>query len=139
VKTWLYYFGKPRDARLNALAAEFVQRADRLAPVKMVEATWGRFDPWTRHPAGRVILLDPGGKAVDSAAVAKTLRAADETGRELVFVVGPHHGYTPEWRQRAHELWSLSPLTFSHEIARLLLAEQIFRAWATLRNHPYVR
>ncbi len=139
MKTSVYFFGKPRDARLNALAEDFIRRAERFSPVVMREAVWGRFDPWHKHPSAQVILLDPAGIAIDSAAIAQTFRQAEDTGRDLVFVIGPHEGHSPEWRERAQLVWSLSPLTFSHEIARMLMAEQIYRAFATLRNHPYVR
>jgi 23S rRNA (pseudouridine1915-N3)-methyltransferase len=57
----------------------------------------------------------------------------------MVFVVGGHDGLLPAWRQKADQLLSLSKMTFPHELARAMLAEQIYRAFATLRGHPYPR
>jgi 23S rRNA (pseudouridine1915-N3)-methyltransferase len=57
----------------------------------------------------------------------------------LVFVVGGADGLPADWRMRADLLLSLSRLTFPHELARAMLAEQIYRAFATLRGHPYPR
>jgi 23S rRNA (pseudouridine1915-N3)-methyltransferase len=60
-------------------------------------------------------------------------------GRDLVFLVGGHDGLPAGWAPRADLLISLSPMTFPHELARVMLAEQIYRALATLRGHPYPR
>ena len=60
-------------------------------------------------------------------------------GRDLVFVVGGHDGLPAGWAARADLLISLSPMTFPHELARAMLAEQIYRAFASLRGHPYPR
>jgi 23S rRNA (pseudouridine1915-N3)-methyltransferase len=57
----------------------------------------------------------------------------------LVFLIGGHDGLPPEWRSRTAQLLSLSTMTFPHELARAMLAEQIYRALATLRGHPYPR
>jgi 23S rRNA (pseudouridine1915-N3)-methyltransferase len=56
-----------------------------------------------------------------------------------VFLLGGHDGLPGEWRPRADLLLSLSAMTFPHELARAMLAEQIYRAFATLRGHPYPR
>ncbi len=61
------------------------------------------------------------------------------SGQDLVFAVGGHAGFTPEWRERADLLLSLSGLTMPHELARAVLAEQIYRAFTMLRGHPYPR
>jgi 23S rRNA (pseudouridine1915-N3)-methyltransferase len=60
-------------------------------------------------------------------------------GRDLLFLVGGADGLPPAWRDRADLLLSLSRMTFPHELARAMLAEQIYRAFATLRGHPYPR
>ena len=59
--------------------------------------------------------------------------------RDLAFVIGGADGLPPEWKPRADLLLSLSPMTFPHEFARVMLAEQIYRAATTLRGHPYPR
>lgn len=60
-------------------------------------------------------------------------------GRDLVFVVGGAEGLPAAWKPRADLLLSLSPMTFPHELARAMLAEQVYRASTTLRGHPYPR
>ena len=139
MKIFLYYVGKPRDPHANSIAAEFVKRSSRYAGCEMREISPARFDLFARHPAARKVLLDPGGRALDSAAFVELVRRAEDESRELVFVVGGHDGLPPEWKPRADMLLSLSPLTFPHELARAMLAEQIYRAFTTLRGHPYPR
>jgi 23S rRNA (pseudouridine1915-N3)-methyltransferase len=139
VKIFLYYIGKPRDPHANAIAADFLSRAARYRACVMAEIAPGRADVWAKHPAARRILLDPAGKALDTAAFVRLISRAEMEGRDLVFVVGGADGLPPEWRPRADLLLSLSPMTFPHELARAMLAEQIYRAFATLRGHPYPR
>jgi 23S rRNA (pseudouridine1915-N3)-methyltransferase len=59
--------------------------------------------------------------------------------RDLVFLVGGANGLPKSWRESADLLLSLTPLTLPHELARVVLAEQLYRALATLRGHPYPR
>jgi 23S rRNA (pseudouridine1915-N3)-methyltransferase len=139
VKIQLYFVGKPKDSHANALAEDFLGRAARYSPAGMREIRPDRFDPWARHPAARKILLDPAGKLMDSAGFTALISKAEMEGRDLVFLVGGHDGLPAGWRARADLLISLSPMTFPHELARVLLAEQIYRALATLRGHPYPR
>lgn len=135
MKIFLYYVGKARDAALNAYAAEFVKRASRYCACEMREIDPARFDIPKKHPGARRVYLDPGGRGMDSAAFSRMLAE----GRDLVFLVGAHEGLTGAQRAQAEVLLSLSGMTFSHELARAVMAEQIFRGLAMLNNHPYVR
>ena len=139
MKIYLYYIGKAKDPHANGMAEDFFGRACRYASGEMREIRPERFDPWERHPSARRVLLDPAGKAMDSAAFARLMAKAEMDGRDLVFVIGGHDGLPPGWAAKADLLLSLSPLTFPHELARAMLAEQIYRAFATLRGHPYPR
>jgi 23S rRNA (pseudouridine1915-N3)-methyltransferase len=139
VKIFLYYIGKPRDPHANALAADFVARAARYCPCEMREIRPERTDPWVKHPSARRILLDPAGKSIDTPAFVALVSQSGMDGRDLVFVVGGADGLPAAWRGRADLLLALSPMTFPHELARAMLAEQIYRAFATLRGHPYPR
>jgi len=139
VKVYLYFIGKPKDTHANAMAADFIARAARFTRAEMREIRPDRFDLWERHPAARKILLDPAGRDQDSAAFTAILRDAEMRGHDLVFVIGGHDGLPSAWRTRADELLSLGKLTMPHELARVVLAEQIYRALATLRGHPYPR
>ena len=139
VKILLYYIGKTRDANANAMAAEFVKRTTRYIPCEMREIHPGRFDLFARHSAARKVFLDPAGKAMDSAAFTALISGADTTARDVVFLIGGADGLPLEWKPRADLLLSLSPMTFPHELARAMLAEQLYRAVTTLRGHPYPR
>jgi 23S rRNA (pseudouridine1915-N3)-methyltransferase len=133
VKIFLYYIGKPRDSHANAMAEEYIKRSTRFAKCEMREINPRRFDPWEKHPSASKILLDPGGRVMDSAKLAALF------DRDLVFVVGGADGLAAGWRDRADVLLSLSPLTMPHELARVVLAEQIYRALTMQRGHPYPR
>ena len=139
MKIFLYFIGKPKDPHTNAVAEDFLGRAARYSPCEMREIRPERFDPWERHPAARKIFLDPVGKPLDSAAFASIVSNAEMLGRDLLFLIGGHDGLPSGWGGRADLLLSLSKLTFPHELARVMLAEQIYRAFATLRGHPYPR
>jgi 23S rRNA (pseudouridine1915-N3)-methyltransferase len=136
MKVFLYFIGKPRDVHVNAMAGEFIKRSTRYAACEMREINPERFDPFARHPAARKIFLDPAGTRAD---ILKLVSEAELMGQELVFLVGGHDGLPAEWKLRADLLLSLSHLTFPHELARAMLAEQIYRAFTTLRGHPYPR
>lgn len=133
MKIFLYYVGKARDTHANAMAAEYIKRSGRYATCEMREIHPARFDPWTKHPGAMKVLLDPQGRATDSARFTKLFE------RDLVFVIGGSDGLPAEWLPRADVLVSLTPLTMPHELARVVLAEQIYRALTTLRGHPYPR
>lgn len=64
---------------------------------------------------------------------------AELESRDLVFLLGGHDGLPAGWARRAEQRISLSAMTFPHELARVMLAEQIYRAFTTLRGHPYPR
>jgi 23S rRNA (pseudouridine1915-N3)-methyltransferase len=129
----LYYIGKPRDPRANAMAEEYVKRSTRFAKCEMREIDPDRFDPWAKHPSAAKILMDPAGRPLDSAAFTKLLE------KPVIFVIGGADGLPETWKLRADRLVSLSPMTMPHELARVMLAEQIYRALTTLRGHPYPR
>ena len=139
MKLTILFIGKPRDAAANALAAEFVKRTARYAPCEMREIRSDRYDVFARHSTALKVMLDPAGKSWTSAQFIDWVSRTEAEGRDVVFVLGGHDGLPAEWRKRADLLLSLSPMTFPHELARAMLAEQIYRAFSTLRGHPYPR
>ena len=139
MRIYVYFVGKPRDEHANALAAEFLKRTSRWAKCEMREVHPQRAEFWEKHPTAAFVLLDPAGKRWDSAEFAARVREWEDQSRDVVFVLGGHDGLPEVWRGRATVLLSLSPMTFPHEMARAMLAEQIYRAFATLRGHPYPR
>jgi len=139
MRIYLYYVGKPRDASANRMAEEYVRRSGRFGRCEMREIRPARFDPWEKHPSATKILLDPAGKSMDSGAFAKLIGGAERDARDLVFLVGGADGLPEDWRARESMLLSLTSLTLPHELARVVLAEQIYRAFTMLRGHPYPR
>ncbi len=139
MKIFLYYIGRAKDPHANALAQDYMTRTDRYARAQMAEIRPDRADLWTKHPTARKILLDPAGETMDSAAFAALIARAEREARDLVFLIGGHDGLPGGWARRADLLLSLSPFTMPHELARVVLAEQLYRGFATLRGHPYPR
>ena len=139
MKVFLYFSGKPKDPHPNAIAAEYVKRAGRYASVQMAEIRFERTDLWAKHASAKKILLDPAGRAMNSEAFADLFSKAEMSGHDLVFVIGGHDGLPAAWKSKADLLVSLSAMTMPHELARAVLAEQIYRAFTILRGHPYPR
>ena len=139
MKLYLYFIGRPKNPHANMMAADFLKRITRYTTAEMREIRPERTEIWTKHPTARKILLDPAGQSMDSAGFATLIATAEREGRDLVFVIGGHDGLPPGWAARADRLLALTALTLPHELARVVLAEQIYRAFATLRGHPYPR
>lgn len=84
-----------------------------------------------------VILLDERGKEFSSLELSRFLNKKIMEGRDLCFVVGGAYGFSKELYKAADTMVSLSKLTFSHQMIRMILAEQIYRAFTIMRNEPY--
>jgi 23S rRNA (pseudouridine1915-N3)-methyltransferase len=133
----IYYYGKVRDRHLQAVCQEYLKRCQRYARVEMVELK-PKQETWDQ-PTALVVLLSPDGASLDTPAFAAMVDQERLGARDVHFVIGPTDGHPPHWKQRAHRLLSLSPLTFPHEMARAMLSEQIYRALTMLAGHPYSR
>lgn len=91
-------------------------------------------------PAGsRVVALDRTGRQMDTEQLAAELKKRLAGGQDLVLLVGGPEGLAPECLKRADDKWSLSLLTLAHPVVRVVLAEQLYRAWSILNNLPYHR
>ncbi len=86
-----------------------------------------------------IIALEVKGREWSTEQLAGKLSDWMGSGRDLVLLVGGPEGLADSCRQRADMLWSLSPLTMPHPLVRVVLAEQLYRAWSLMRNHPYHR
>lgn len=84
-----------------------------------------------------VILLDERGRQLDSPDLSRLVAGLVDSARPIVFVIGGAYGVDDRLTARADFVWSLSPLVFPHQLVRLILAEQLYRAQAIDRNHPY--
>lgn len=85
-----------------------------------------------------LVLLDSRGKLLSSEALADWIgKRRDDGAQHLIFAIGPADGWSENARQRADLLLSFGPMTFPHELARVILAEQVYRAFTILAGHPY--
>ena len=152
MKVQVAVVGKPRDAALAAAIREYETRAARYWPLDVVEVK----EESARASSGavvmrkegerlleripssaRLILCDPGGEAMDSATFAAMMQQQRERAQDVAFVIGGAHGIGNVVRDRPHRRIALAPWTLPHELARLVLAEQLYRAGTIGRNEPY--
>lgn len=87
----------------------------------------------------RVVALDVKGKAWSTEQLSSQIGNWMDSGQHLALLIGGPEGLAEECLKRADSRWSLSPLTMPHPLVRVVVAEQIYRAWSLLRNHPYHR
>jgi 23S rRNA (pseudouridine1915-N3)-methyltransferase len=135
--------GKTRRLEIRALLDDYTARIGRFADVEVTELrddSAASVRKLALDSAATVVLLDDAGKAQTSAQFARWLgEARDRGAREIAFLCGGAEGFPEALRRRATQKLSLSSLTFSHELARAMLAEQIYRAFAILAGHPYAK
>lgn len=86
-----------------------------------------------------VVALDVKGRPWSTEQLSQQLKGWLEGGRDVSLMIGGPEGLADSCRARADALWSLSPLTFPHPLVRIVVAEQLYRAWSILQNHPYHR
>ena len=153
MKITLLTLGKTTDARLSALIDEYQQRLKHYIPFELVvlpdlknakalteeqikvaegEAILARLTP-----AMDVILLDEHGKEFRSIEFANYLQKKMSSGRDLALVIGGPYGFSQAVYDRANGKLSLSQMTFSHQMIRIMAIEQIYRAMTILRGEPY--
>lgn len=135
----------------RAPADEYLRRLRRYAPVAEVEvreagkaatAAEGLRQEAARlrervPVAGHVVVLDRGGKGWSSEQLAVRLDGWRLASRPVALMLGGSHGLEPGLIQEAAEDWSLGPITLPHELARVVVLEQLYRAWTILRGEPY--
>jgi len=136
----LLMLGKTRRQEFRAVLDDYLKRIGRSTPIEVnevrdAEAVLKRLDA---DRAATAMLLDAGGKSLDSIALARWLGQQRDRGtREIIFVCGDADGFPEALRRRVTQKLSLSPMTYSHELARVMLAEQLYRAFAILCGSPY--
>jgi 23S rRNA (pseudouridine1915-N3)-methyltransferase len=156
VKLRLIVVGRDKKDPMVVLANEYLDRIGHTFPITLVEI---KEEPAREKtpvdrvraleaerikkallPGEHLIALDERGKALSSREIADRLRAFSMEGRsQVAFVIGGPEGLDPALVKEAKESWSLSRLTLPHRLARLLLAEQIYRACTIIRGEPYHR
>jgi 23S rRNA (pseudouridine1915-N3)-methyltransferase len=122
--------------------AEYAKRFGRGLRLELVEVPLNRQAERMRAALGErdyVTALEIDGRAMTTAALAEWLAARLAGGRDLAFLIGGPEGLDPELSARADFRWSLSPLTWPHGLVRVMVVEQLYRAWSLLQRHPYHR
>lgn len=128
----------PRDARIELVEVRPEKRSAATPAQRALERESERIE--AQLPQGCLrLVLDERGRSFDSAGLARQLAAWREGGRDLAFVIGGADGLSAAFKARAAMLLSLSPLTLPHGLARVVLAEQLYRAHSILTGHPYHR
>lgn len=137
----LVMLGKTRRPEIRALVDDYIRRIRHYAEVEireLREASPAALRKLKIDPGATVILLDAAGKQFTSQQFARWLGHVRDRGtREIVFLCGDAEGFPKELRASAKQRISLSTLTMPHEFARVVLTEQLYRAFTILSGHPY--
>ena len=142
------WVGKTRDKNWKALQDEYLKRLSHFVPCEIKEArdaagpkakeTEGNRILELLNPKCFAVLLDPAGNSLGSPALAQRLGKWESNAfKEVAFIIGGAQGASTAVAERADDRLSLSFLTFTHEMARVVLLEQLYRAYTILRGFPY--
>ncbi|MFT3772061.1 MAG: 23S rRNA (pseudouridine(1915)-N(3))-methyltransferase RlmH [Minicystis sp.] len=135
--------GRVKDRALRAVLDEYFGRVRRYTAceeIELADAPVAKLEPlFAKHTAeATTIALEIGGKMLGSEPFAASIdRLAARNKGIVAFLIGGADGLPPSVSKAAHDRWSLSPLTFPHRLARLVLIEQIYRSMTILRGEPY--
>ncbi len=128
----------PRDCSLNLIEIAPAKRGKTSQPQQWMQEESKRI---LSHidTSDHVVALDVVGKSWNTPELADNLATWQQQGSDVSLLIGGPDGLDPACLKRANQRWSLSPLTLPHPLVRVLLAEQLYRAWTILQNHPYHR
>jgi 23S rRNA (pseudouridine1915-N3)-methyltransferase len=134
---------RSKSETTERLLADYVERAGRYVPCEsQLFESEGALLEWIDRQAGRApayaVLLDSQGRQFSSDEFASLVgRLRDDGTQRLVFAIGPADGWSEAARRRANLVWSLGKMTLPHQLARVVMAEQVYRALTILAGHPY--
>jgi len=128
----------PPDCRLVLKEIKPVERSNNKRAESVMAQERTRIEA-VLPKAGRVIALDEHGEHMTTAQLSQQLSIWQQHGGDVTFVIGGADGLDAEFKQNADSLLRLSSMTLPHGLVRVILAEQLYRAWSILRNHPYHR
>ena len=153
MKTVLILVGKTTDKHFAAGISDYVERIGHYMPFDIVtipelkntkslseeqqKTAEGELILKQLQPSDTVVLLDERGRELRSIDFARWIEQKRNTARRLVFVVGGPYGFSNEVYTRANEQLSLSKMTFSHQMIRLVFTEQVYRACTIIKGEPY--
>jgi 23S rRNA (pseudouridine1915-N3)-methyltransferase len=147
----IIWTGKTKDARLKSLCEDYLQRLAHFVRCEITEVRESKGSSGSEgiekdskrisdalHDGTVVVLLDPGGKNWSSEELAvQVQRWSNEGVREISFVIGGPQGVSKDLATKAQQRWSLSRLTLTHEMARVVVLEQLYRAYTIIHGLPY--
>jgi 23S rRNA (pseudouridine1915-N3)-methyltransferase len=143
VKIRILMLGKTRRAEVRGLLEDYLARIGRFVEIEVRElrdSSPAEMRKLKLDSGATLVLLDAGGKQLTSDKFAQWLGGLRDRGtREVVFLCGDAEGFPEALCKQAATKISLSTLTLSHELARAMLAEQIYRAFTILAGHPYAK
>ena len=143
MKLKIAWIGKTKDPAIQSLTAEYLKRISRYADVEGLaladeSALLKLREKTASRPAHAIVLLDAHGRQLTSEEFADFLeKHRDRTPQPLVLAVGPADGFSDGTRKAATATISLGKMTLAHELARVVLLEQVYRAFTILNRHPY--
>ena len=142
MKLTIAWIGKTKEPAVQSLTDEYLKRLSRYADAQGTalkdEAALLKLCGRDARPRHTLVLLDTRGKQLSSEEFAEFLgNHQDRNPLPLLFAVGPANGFTTAARQEANLLLSLGKMTLAHELARVVLLEQLYRAYTILKGHPY--
>lgn len=137
MKLRIVWVGKTKNPQHAKLCEDYIGRIRHFLRLEIAEVKEAKLLV-ELDSSDRVVALDPKGKSWTSEQFAKFVQQhMTSDPRSLTFVIGDFAGLPPEVKKRADVQWSLSPLTFTHDLTRVLLLEQIYRALSIIHNLPY--
>ena len=141
MKLKIAWIGKTKDPAIQSLTTEYLKRISRYTEVEGLtladEAALLKLLDKNR-PAARLVLLDSRGKQLSSEEFATFLENhQDRNPLPIVLAIGPADGFSDTTRKVANSILSLGKMTLPHELARVVLLEQVYRAFTILKGHPY--
>ena len=141
MKLKLAWIGKTKDPAIQSLTTEYLKRISRYVEVEGLpladEAALLKLRDKSR-PLHTLVLLDSRGKELSSEEFAEFLQNhQDRNPQPLVLAIGPADGFSDAARKAAYTNLSLGKMTLPHELARVVLLEQVYRAFTILKGHPY--
>lgn len=143
MKLKIAWIGKTKEPAIRALTEEYLKRIARYAEVEGIalgdESALLRLRQRNgSRPAHTLVLFDSRGKQLSSEEFARFLQNHQERNPQpLVLAIGPADGFSDEARQAGAAVLSLGKMTLAHELARIVLLEQVYRAFTILQGHPY--
>jgi 23S rRNA (pseudouridine1915-N3)-methyltransferase len=146
VKIKVAWIGKTKEPAIEALTEEYLKRISRYAEIAgvalkdeaaILSLASGERQKNKNKERHKLVVLDSRGKQFSSEELAVFLEREQVNATPLLFAIGGSNGFSEEARRNAGFMLSLGKMTLPHELARVVLVEQLYRAFTILKNHPY--